>query len=69
MGSLVKKIGLCVAGLLLPALAYAQQRETVTPQFSHALPNAPGKALISASSPPPSYGGGGPQGRRGKAPV
>jgi hypothetical protein len=28
MESLVKKIGLCVAGLLLPALACAQQRET-----------------------------------------
>jgi quercetin dioxygenase-like cupin family protein len=29
MESLVKKIGLCVAGLLLPALACAQQREKV----------------------------------------
>jgi quercetin dioxygenase-like cupin family protein len=49
MGSLVKKIGLCVVGLLLPALASAQQRETVTPQFSHALPNAPGKSLIAVT--------------------
>jgi quercetin dioxygenase-like cupin family protein len=49
MESLVKKIGLCVAGLLLPALAGAQQHETVTPQFSHALPNAPGKSLIAVT--------------------
>jgi quercetin dioxygenase-like cupin family protein len=49
MGSLVKKIGLCVAGLLLPALACAQQRETVTPQFSHVLPNTPGKALVAVT--------------------
>jgi quercetin dioxygenase-like cupin family protein len=38
-----------MAGLLLPALACAQQRETVTPQFSHALPNAPGKSLIAVT--------------------
>jgi quercetin dioxygenase-like cupin family protein len=49
MGSLARKIGLCVAGLLLPALACAQQRVTVTPQFSHALPNAPGKSLIAVT--------------------
>jgi quercetin dioxygenase-like cupin family protein len=49
MGSLVKKLGLCAAGLLLPALACAQQRETVTPQFRHALPNAPGKSLIAVT--------------------
>jgi quercetin dioxygenase-like cupin family protein len=49
MGSLVKKIGLCVASLLLPALACAQQRETVTPQFRHALPNAPGKSLVAVT--------------------
>jgi len=49
MESLVKKIGLCVAGLLLPALAGAQPRETVTPQFNHALPNAPGKSLIAVT--------------------
>jgi quercetin dioxygenase-like cupin family protein len=53
MGNLVKMTGLCLAPLLLPALAWAQQagsaavtRETVTPQFRHALPNAPGKSLI-----------------------
>jgi quercetin dioxygenase-like cupin family protein len=46
MGSLVKKMGLCLAGLLLPALACAQ---TVTPQFNHALPNAPGKSLIAVT--------------------
>jgi len=33
--SLVKTMSLCMAGLLLPALACAQQRETVAPQFSH----------------------------------
>ena len=49
MGSLVKKLGLCAAGLLFPALACAQQRETVTPQFSHVLPNAPGKSLIAVT--------------------
>ena len=46
MGSLVKKMGLCLEGLLLPALACAQ---TVTPQFNHALPNAPGKSLIAVT--------------------
>src|SRR5260370_22484927 len=49
MESLVKKLGLCAAGLLFPALACAQQRETVTPQFSHVLPNAPGKSLIAVT--------------------
>jgi len=49
----VKKLVLC-AGLLFPALlppdlAGAQQRETVTPQFNHALPNAPGKSLIAVT--------------------
>jgi quercetin dioxygenase-like cupin family protein len=49
MESLVKKIGLFAAALLLPALACAQQRETVTPQFSHALPNAPGKSMVAVT--------------------
>ena len=54
--SLPRTIGLCLAGLLLPALAPAQQsggaaipRETVTPQFRHALPNAPGMSLIAVT--------------------
>jgi quercetin dioxygenase-like cupin family protein len=56
MDSLVKKMGLCLAVLLLPAVARAQQsgspapaRETVTPQFRHDLPNAPGKALLAVT--------------------
>ncbi len=49
MESLVKTMSRCMAGLLLPALACAQQRKTVTPQFSHALPNAPGKSLIAVT--------------------
>ncbi len=50
----MKATGLCLAVLLAPALAWAQpggsaadKRETVTPQFRHDLPNAPGKALIA----------------------
>jgi quercetin dioxygenase-like cupin family protein len=56
MASLLKMTGLCLAGLLLPALASAQQsggaasaRGTVTPQFRHALPNAPGLSLIAVT--------------------
>ena len=49
-----RMLALCAAGLLLPALllpdlARAQPRETVTPQFNHALPNAPGKSLIAVT--------------------
>jgi hypothetical protein len=43
MESLVKKIGLCVAGLLLPALAGAQQRETA----KNASDTAPARLLAS----------------------
>jgi quercetin dioxygenase-like cupin family protein len=54
MKTLARKLALCAAGLLLPALllpdvARAQPRETVTPQFNHALPNAPGKSLIAVT--------------------
>jgi quercetin dioxygenase-like cupin family protein len=54
MKTLARKLALCAAGLLLPALllpdvACAQPRETVTPQFNHALPNAPGKSLIAVT--------------------
>src|SRR5271163_3114812 len=56
MDSLAKKMGRCLAVLLVPAVAWAQQggspastRETVTPQFRHDLPNAPGKALIAVA--------------------
>jgi quercetin dioxygenase-like cupin family protein len=49
MESLMKKIGLFAVALLLPALACAQQRETVTPQFIHALPNAPGKSMVAVT--------------------
>ena len=56
MENLLKIAGLCLAGLLFPALASAQQsggaasaRETVTPQFRHALPNAPGMSLIAVT--------------------
>jgi quercetin dioxygenase-like cupin family protein len=54
METLVQKLVLCAAGLplpalLLPRLACAQTRETVTPQFNHALPNAPGKSLIAVT--------------------
>ena len=43
MESLVKKIGLCMAGLLLPALACAQQRETA----KNASDTAPARLLAS----------------------
>ncbi len=54
METLTRTLALCAAGLLLPAvllpdLARAQPRETVTPQFNHALPNAPGKSLIAVT--------------------
>ena len=54
METLAKTLVLCAAGLLLPVLllpdrACAQLRETVTPQFNHALPNAPGKSLIAVT--------------------
>ena len=52
MASLLRMMGLCLASLLLPALASAQQagaREMVTPQFRHALPNAPGMSLIAVT--------------------
>ena len=54
MQTLVRRSVLCAASLLLPALfqsglACAQTRETVTPQFNHALPNAPGKSLIAVT--------------------
>jgi len=56
MASVLKITGLGLAGLLFPALAWAQQsggatgaRETATPQFRHALPNAPGKSLIAVT--------------------
>ena len=53
METLAKKLVLCAGllfpALLLPDLAGAQQRETVTPQFNHALPNAPGKSLIAVT--------------------
>jgi quercetin dioxygenase-like cupin family protein len=42
----MKAIGLCLALLLVPALAWAQ---TATPQFRHDLPNVPGKALIAVT--------------------
>jgi quercetin dioxygenase-like cupin family protein len=42
----MKAIGLCLALLLMPALAWAQ---TATPQFRHDLPNVPGKALIAVT--------------------
>ena len=53
MKTLAKKLVLCAGllfpALLLPDLAGAQQRETVTPQFNHALPNAPGKSMIAVT--------------------
>ena len=54
METLTRTLALCAAGLLLPVLllpdlACAQPRESVTPQFSHALPNAPGKSLIAVT--------------------
>ena len=42
----MKAIGLCLALLVMPALAWAQ---TATPQFRHDLPNVPGKALIAVT--------------------
>jgi quercetin dioxygenase-like cupin family protein len=54
METLARKFALCAAGLLLPTVLLpvpvrAQPRETVTPQFNHALPNAPGKSLIAVT--------------------
>jgi quercetin dioxygenase-like cupin family protein len=42
----MKASGLCLALLLVPALAWAQ---TATPQFRHDLPNVPGKALVAVT--------------------